>query len=102
MRRNRERRFLQGDDSAQIENAAVNLLYIVAADWKPERHCLTGIANVDRNKSVRRAVVTGEQQHAFGKIAAPVVEEIVDPPAKLGTASPDAQKLAYQLHQPLA
>ena len=73
--RNSERRFLQGDDSVKIEGAAVKLFDVVAADRKPERYCLIGITNVDRNKCVGRSVVTGEQQYAFGKIAVPVAEE---------------------------
>ena len=60
VRRHCKRRFLRSDDSAEIKIAAVKLFDIVAADWKPERYCLIAVARVDRNKSVRWAIVAGE------------------------------------------
>src|SRR5215831_8849469 len=55
-----KRCFLQWNDSTEIKLAAVEFFDVVAADWKPKRYCLIGIAGVDRDESVRRAVVTSE------------------------------------------
>lgn len=68
----------------------MELFDLVAGDWKPERHCLIGIADVDRNKGVGRVVVTSEKQDTLGKIAVPVIKEKVRTAAKLETTSPDA------------
>src|SRR4030095_215021 len=56
----RKRRFLRGNDAAEIKIAAVEFFDVVAADWKPKRYCLIVIAGVNCNKRIRRAVVTGE------------------------------------------
>src|SRR5215813_12618419 len=93
---------VEGRDALQAKVATMELLDIVTANGKPERHGLIAVACVHANQRVLGSDITCEHQHTQPQISVPIVEEEIRTLTDLRKPGANAKKPSDQLEHFLA